>query len=112
MFIDPFLSLLAGYCLYSAWIHHELILHDNGNVSHSQLGLIRLNESQFDLIVLLQQFLMLPLPFQLLPLFLCEIHWQNDAFIFICNPNLLIKDFAIYLIPVNIIFNADAAERV
>ena len=46
MFVNSFLSLFPGDRLDSAWIHHELILHDNKDISNSQLWLVRLNQSQ------------------------------------------------------------------
>lgn len=82
MLVDSFLSLFPRYCLDSTWIQHKLILHDDGDVAHSQLWLVRLDQSQFDLIVLLQQFLVFPLPLQLLPFFLGEVHREKDALIF------------------------------
>ena len=53
MFADSFLSLLLGFCLDLAGVYNELILHDDGHVSHSQFRLIRLDQSQFDFVVFL-----------------------------------------------------------
>lgn len=102
MFVDSFLSLFPGNRLYSAWIDHELILHDDCNISNSQLWLIWLNQSQLDLIILLEQFLMLSLSLELLSLFFGEIRRQL-AVIFFFNSHFLIENLSINFIPVDIV---------
>jgi hypothetical protein len=74
MLVETLLCLLLGLSLYLTRIHNELILHYDGHIPNPQLGLLRLNQPQFDLIVLLQELLMLSLPLQFLPLLLGEEH--------------------------------------
>ena len=74
MLVETLLCLLLGLSLYLTRIHNELILHNNSHIPNPQLGLLRLNQPQFDFIILLQQLLMLSLPLQFLPLLFGEEH--------------------------------------
>ena len=97
--VDSLLCLLLGLSFNSAGVHNELILHDNGHIANSQLWLIRLNQTQLDLVILLQQLLVLSLPLGLLFLILGQKHRQHYPLILIILAYFLIVILIPYLIP-------------
>ena len=101
MAIDSFLGLLFGLGLNFTRINYKLIFHYDCHISNSQLRFIRLNKSKLDFVILLQQFLLFPLSFQLFALLFRQVHRQYYSGLLLSITNLLKSAISAYHIEIN-----------
>ena len=107
MLVKSLLLLFAGFILYFAGVHNELVFHNDGHVTDSKFGLFRFNETEFDHIVFLLELFFLFLSFKFFLLVFCQVHRHEDILIFggifltdFLEPNLISE-----LKNVNVVFN-------
>ena len=87
----PFLGLFLGLSLDFTRIQNELIFHDNCHIPNPKLWFISLNQSKFNFIILLLQFLLFFLPLQLFSLIFSEKHRHHNSIALIrCSDPLVL----------------------